>query len=522
MAAVQRSGTRLTDRLATRMTGRVGSAASVRRSVFPDHWSLLLGQVAVASFVVCTLTGVFLLFFYSPSTAAVIYHGPYAPLHGTRMSEALRSTIDLSWQVRGGLLMRQLHNWSGSLMIAALMLHLLRIFFTAGFRRPRTLGWFVLFGVLSASMFAGLTGHILPDDLLAGSSLAVLNGLLLSVPFVGVRLSSLVFGGGFPQGAIATMYPVHVLVLPAVILALLLVYRRLAAAVGPARFPAPARPRSTVAGPGTAPSVAKAAGLFALVAGVLTLTATLVTVNPVWLNGPADPGNASAGEGAPWYLAFLDGAQRLVPPGWEFVLAGRTYTPAIVVPLAVCGMFLLAAVGYPLFERWVAADRAEHQLLQRPRMAPTRTGIGAAGIAFYGILWAAAGADVIALHFSLSVEALLHVLQVGIVVGPAVAFVVTQRVCIGLQRKDRDIVLYGYETGRIVRLPGGHYVEVHQPVDAYESRRLSDHDGQRAVRLRPDRRGRIRPSAHVRASIGRWLFEESIEPVTARRLERRE
>jgi ubiquinol-cytochrome c reductase cytochrome b subunit len=486
-----------------------------RGRVFPDHWSLLLGHVVVVSFVVCALTGVFLLFFYDPSTTAVQYDGPYSPLQGVEMSRALESTLGISFEVRGGLLMRQLHHWSASLMIAALLLHLLRVFFTGAFRKPRELNWLLLFGILFASMATGLTGHVLPDDMLSGSSLAVLDGILKAIPVVGAWLSSLVFQGEFPAGAITTFYPLHILVLPAIIAVLMLVDGILAALHKPAQFPGPGRTEGNVVGRPFRAAAMKSVGLFFIVFGVLTGIATTVTANPIWTYGPADTGNASAGGGALWYLAFLDGAQRLVPPGWEFVLFNRTWTLAILVPVGVCVLFLVTAMVYPFIERWITGDRREHHLLTRPRHAATRTGIGVAGIVFYGVLWAAAGSDLIALHFSLSIEGIVLTLQVVLILGPVAGFVLTKRICLGLQRKDREIALHGYETGRIVRLPGGEYVEVHHPVDAYERWRLIDHNSYGPLALRPDNTGRIRLRDRVRATLSRWFFQDRILPATA-------
>ena len=485
---------------------------SARRRVIPDHWSLLFGQIAVASFLVCSLSGVFLMFFYEPSTAPVTYEGSYAGLHGVEMSRALESTVHLSFEVRGGLLMRQLHHWSASIMIAAVMMHLLRIFFTGAFRKPRELVWLLWFGILLAGMGAGLTGHILPDDALSGTSLMVMDGLLKGIPIIGTWLSSLVFQGRFPTGAIDTFYPLHVLILPAVIILFLLAIGLLNLRHRPAQFRGPGRTEHNVVGRPLMVALVKSGGLFCIVFGVLTLIAATVTVNPVWAYGPADPSVASAGGGALWYLAFLDGAQRLVPPGWEFVLFDRTWTPAILVPLAVGGLFFVTAMIYPFIERWVTGDDTEHHLLDRPRHAPTRTGIGVAGIVFYGVLWVAGGSDTIALHFSLSNEALILTLQVAFFLGPVLGFVVTKRICLGLQRKDRDIALHGYETGRIIRSPDGEYIEVHQPIDVYRRWTLIGYETYAPHVLRPDEQGRIRVRDRLRARVSRWFFEDRIIP----------
>ncbi len=402
----------------------------------------------------------------------------------------------LSFDVRGGLLVRQLHNWGSSLMIAALMVHILSVFFTGAFRKPRELTWVLLFLILFVSMATGLTGSVLPDDLLSSNSLAVLDGVMKSIPFVGAWLSALVFQGSFPSGAIGTFYPLHVVVLP-LLLAVLI-----AAVVvrNPIRL-------------------AKTAGLFAIVFGLLTAIAATVTVNPVATYGPADPGNATAGAGPVWYLAFLDGAQRLVPSGWEFVWVDRTWTLAVLVPVAVCGLYLLAGMVYPFAEAWITKDKRIHNVLDRPRNMPTRTAIGAAAIVFYGVLWAAAGSDVIAMTFRLSGEGVILTLQLALLLGPPIAFTIAKRVCLGLQRKDRDIALHGFETGRIVRLPGGEYLEVHQPVSAAERERLIGHEIPVPFTVRPDDRGRIHVQDRARALVSRWMFGDRIPAITRAELD---
>ncbi|MFV0320591.1 MAG: cytochrome b N-terminal domain-containing protein [Microbacterium sp.] len=342
-------------------------------------------------------------------------------------------------------------------------------------------------------MAAGLTGHVLPDDMLSGSSLAVLDGILKAIPVVGTWLSFLVFQGAFPAGAITTFYPLHVAVLPAIIVGLMDVNGILAAVHKPAQFAGPGRTDRNVVGRPFCAAVAKSAGLFFIVFGVLTGIAATVTMNPIWTYGPADPGNASAGGGALWYLAFLDGAQRLVPPGWEFVWLDRTWTLAILVPVGVCVLFLVTAMVYPFIERWVTGDQREHHLLTRPRNAPTRTGIGVAGIVL--------------------------TLQLALLLGPAAGLVLTKRICLGLQRKDREVVLHGYENGRIVRLPGGEYVEVHQPVDKYERWRLVDFENYEPLMIRPDEHGRIRLRDRARAAVSRWFFQDRIIPVTRAELD---
>lgn len=441
------------------------SWSTLRARVFPDHWSLLFGQIAFYSFVVILLSGVVLTVFYEPSADHVVYDGPYAPLHGVPMSRALDSTMAITFEVRGGLLMRQVHHWATLIMMAAITLHLLRLFFTAGFRRPRRLNWLVVFGLLVVTLGAGLTGTSLPDDMASGTSLAVLDGVLQATPFIGSELSALLFGGPFPGDVIAWFYPLHVVVLPAVLVALFVIGAVLALKHKPAQPAGPGRTEDTVVGRPAIVAAVKSFGLFCFVTAVSLLMAATATINPVWLYGPADPANASAGVGPAWYLAFLDGSLRLAP-GWEFVWWGRTFSLAVLLPVAACTLFLALVAVYPFLEERLTGDRRDHHLLERPRDNPTRTGIGVAGITFYGVLWAAAGADTMAVFFQLSVNSLLHVFQVLLILGPPAAFVITRRLCTGLQERNAGIVQHGIETGQVIRLPDGGYVEKHRPVDA--------------------------------------------------------
>ncbi len=506
--------TQVTERVSNwldQQSGFKDAVGTLRGRAFPSGKAGLPWLVTVASFVVCSLTGLFLLFFYSPSTAATVYSGSYAPLRGVEMSEALASTLRISFDLPGGLLVRQLHNWSSSLMIAALAVHILSVFFTGAFRAPRTLRWLVLFGVLFASMAAGLTGSVLPDDLLSSNSLAVLDGVTKAIPVIGTWLSYLVFQGSFPSGAITTFYPLHVAVLPLAIMGLVALVAVLALRNGPTQSAGPGRSETVIVGRPLRAALTRAAGVLFVVAGVLVAIAATISVNPVGVYGPADPGNASSGAGAVWYLAFLDGAQRLTPSGWEFVWMDRTWTLAILIPVAVSTAFLAVAVLWPFAERFISGDAREHRapewhILDRPRNAATRTGLGVAAIVFYGVLWAAAGSDTISYLFRLSAEGLLVTLQVTLIVGPPLAYQVTKRICLGLQRKDRDIALHGYETGRIVRMPGGEYVEVHAPVSPSERWRLAGHEVVRPALLRPDSHGRITIPARVRSVLARWMY----------------
>ena len=159
---------------------RSGSAPFLRKTLrylFPDHWSFLLGEVALYSFIVLVATGVYLTLFYENSTAKVVYHGPYAPLQGEEMTQAYRSVLDISTTVKAGLLIRQTHHWAADIFIAAIVLHLLRIFFTGAYRKPRELTYWIGLTILMVSLLEGFLGYSIVDDLLSGMGLAIAYGV---------------------------------------------------------------------------------------------------------------------------------------------------------------------------------------------------------------------------------------------------------------------------------------------------------------------------------------------------------
>lgn len=472
----------LTERASARLRrSRLGLAVRSARQelsgrAVPTHWTGLFGVITVAAVVVLFVTGLLLMIVYAPSSEPVTYRGPYAPLDGVEVSRSFASVMALSFEVPGGLLLRQLHHWAALILPAAIGLQMLVTFFTGAFRRPRRGSWVLLFLLLIVALAGGWSGYALPDDMLSGSGLRIVEGITLGIPVVGTWLSSVLFGGAFPGRIIENLSAVHLLVVPLGLLVLIAGRARSAYRHRPPQFAAAGREEDNVVGVPLLPNgVARAGGFFAIVVGTLVLMATVVTVAPIWEYGPSDPGNASAGSQPDWYTGFLDGALRLVPPGWEVVFLDRTWTLAVLVPLMVVGVFLAVVALFPLLEEWVTRDRTEHHLLDRPRNVATRTGVGVAGVVFFGVLWAAGSADVVALVFHVSFESVILTLQIALLAGPLLGFILTRRVCLGLQRKDRDLVLHGYETGRIVRLPGGEYVEVHQALDADERWRLAAH-----------------------------------------------
>lgn len=498
---------------------RTGVASVVKtfgRKIFPDHWSFMLGEVALYSFVVLVITGTFLTFFFQPSMAHTYYDGSYAPLKGAEMTVAYASSLDISFDIRGGLIMRQAHHWAALLFVAATGLHMLRVFFTGAFRKPRELNWVVGFLLFVMGMAAGFTGYSLPDDLLSGNGLRIIDGMLKGIPVIGTSISSGLFGGEFPgEEVIARLYSLHIMIVPAIIIVLIAVHLMMVVIHKHTHYPGPGRRDDNVVGYPLVPVyVAKAGGFFFLVFGVIMAIAAFFTINPIWNYGPYDPSPVSAGTQPDWYIGWLDGALRLAPTGLDWVILGYTIPMGVMLPIIVSLVFLGLVAAYPFIEAWVTGDKREHHVLDRPRNAPTRTAIGAAGVTFYAVLWAAASTDLIAIFFQMSLNGVLRTMQALLIVGPVAAYFITKRACLALQKKDREMVLHGKETGRIVRLPHGEYIEIHEPLDQYEVWKLVDFKDYKPVMPRPNAKGKITLGTRLRSTLSRIYFEDRIAPVS--------
>jgi ubiquinol-cytochrome c reductase cytochrome b subunit len=182
----------------------------------------MLGEIALYSFIILLLTGVFLSLFYVPSVALIEYSGPYEPMQGKLVSEAFASTVNMSFEVRGGLLMRQIHHWAALVFVASTVVHMMRVFFTGAFRRPRELNWVIGAILALLAIFEGFAGYSLPDDLLSGTGLRIAAAIILAIPVIGTYIHFFAFAGEFPGEAfIPRLYTIHVLLLPAVFLALI-------------------------------------------------------------------------------------------------------------------------------------------------------------------------------------------------------------------------------------------------------------------------------------------------------------
>ncbi|RZB13922.1 ubiquinol-cytochrome c reductase cytochrome b subunit [Streptomyces sp. F001] len=436
------------------------------RKAFPHHWSFFLGELALYSLLVILLTGVWLTLFFKPEMTEVVYDGSYTPLRGVPMSAAFDSTLQISFDVRGGLLLRQVHHWAALVFLSAIGLHLLRIFFTGAFRRPREINWLIGVTLFVLALAEGFAGYSLPDDLLSGTGLRIAQGIMLSIPVVGTYLSMFAFGAEFPGEDIVTrLYVLHVLLLPGALIALVTVHLILVFHLKHTQWREPGRTRRNAVGKPFFPQfTASSAGLSLMVFGVLTLLGAVAQINPVWMYGPYRADLVSTGAQPDWYVGFLEGALRLVPP-WETTIAGHTLMWNVLLPAVVLpGLLFLVLYLYPFVEQRLTGEWDQEQhLCDRPRERPVRTGLGVAGLTFYGVLLLAGGNDVVAFAFRVSVNALTWVLRIALVVAPILAFMLTRRLCHALLRAEQERLREGLETGEVRQTVEGAYESDHRP-----------------------------------------------------------
>ncbi len=467
---------------------RLGAAGWMKKSlnkVFPDHWSFMLGEVCMYSFVILLLSGTFLTLWYDPSQRDVIYDGVYAPLKGLKMSASYASTLNISFEVRGGLLMRQIHHWAANIFMAAIVAHLLRVFFTGAFRKPREFNWILGILLLTLGFVEGLFGYSLPDDLLSGTGLRITSSIIQAIPLVGTYISFFFFGGAFPGvGFIPRIFTLHILLIPGIFLAAITAHVMLVWYQKHTQFPGPGRTEKNVVGHPILPVyMAKAGGFFFIVFGVIAFLSAVASINPIWLYGPYTPGQVSAGSQPDWYMGWLDGLVRMAPP-LETHAFGHTISWNILIPaLIVPGIIFTGMALYPFIESWITGDKREHHLLDRPRNVPNRTALGVMSITFVLIALINGGNDILATNFHMSINSIMWSTRISIFILPPLAFIITKRLCLSLQRADRELVLHGKETGRLVRMTSGEFVEVHEPISAEKRWILTSHEQPAALEL---------------------------------------
>ncbi len=398
--------------------------------VFPDHFSFMLGELALYSFLALVGTGIYLSLFFEPSQRVVTYDGSYQPMDGLPMSAAYSSALKLSFDVRAGLVMRQAHHWAALVFLAAITAHLMRVFFTGAFRKPRDINWAIGLTLFLLALANGFAGYSLLDDLLSGTGLRVGSAIALSIPVIGPWVESLAFGGEFPTTAIISrLFVVHVLIVPLAIGALLTLHLGLVWHQKHTQFPGPGRTEDNVVGSRLWPRYAvKSVSLMLGVFGVLAALGGLAQINPVWLYGPYDPAQVTTSAQPDWYMGWLEGGLRLWPP-WE-VRWGPVEIPSVFFPGVLLPTLTFAVLYFwPVIERVVSGDRAAHNLLTPPRTSPIRTAVGVGALTFYSVLFLAGGQDVFAVKLGLSVDSLLIGFRVAALVVPPLAGWLTWRIC---------------------------------------------------------------------------------------------
>jgi ubiquinol-cytochrome c reductase cytochrome b subunit len=432
------------ERVLTWVDTRTGAAGVLRtglRKVFPDHWSFLLGEVALFCFVILVATGTFLTFFYVPSAAPVTYDGPYVPLQGQEVSAAFDSVMALSFEVKAGMLMRQIHHWTALVFVAVVVLHLCRVFFTGAFRRPRELNWIVGFVLLTLALAEGLTGYTLPDDLLSGTGARITYSAALSIPFIGPWTASLVFGGEFPTDAlISRFFVIHVMLLPGAFIAGIVVHLAFVFLHKHTQYRGgPATETNVVGRPFWPTQAFLSTGLFFLTAAVVALIGGLFQINPIWAYGPFEAAEVSSPAQPDWYVGWLDGALRIWPP-FEPTLFGITLPTSFIPGIVIPGILFTIVALWPFLEARIVRDDREHHVLDRFWEHPVRTATGIAILTFFGVLTLAGGNDVLAFYFSTEVEALTLAFRALAIVLPPLAWVVTWRICTARRDRAEDAV----------------------------------------------------------------------------------
>jgi ubiquinol-cytochrome c reductase cytochrome b subunit len=447
---------------------RVGSSPLIRKAlryVFPDHWSFLLGEIALYSFIVLVATGTYLALFFSPSSAESVYHGPYLALQGFRVSAAFQSTMDLSFQVPAGLLIRQTHHWAALLFVAAILGHLLRIFFTGAFRKPRDFNYYIGLTLLTLAILEGFMGYSLPGDLLSGMGLAIAYGVTLSIPIVGANLAFLLWGGEFPGSASfePRLFFLHVFVLPAVIATLIGAHLVIIMRQKHSQFRGPGRRETNVIGTPLWPAYAlRALGLMVAVAAVLVLLGGLIQVNPIWQWGPYEPWLGTNGAQPDWYLGWLIGALRLMP-SLEIHFLNHTWIPnpffgGVLFP----GIVFTTLYAWPFLERRIVHERGRHDLLDRPRDKPWRTALGAAFFSWVAIIFIAGAADRILVSVGFGYQGQVWFFRIAAFVVPFIVFLITKRVCEELRATETH-PLRSFPGGAVRRIGTGGFEEIGAP-----------------------------------------------------------
>jgi ubiquinol-cytochrome c reductase cytochrome b subunit len=432
-------------------------ATKALRYVFPDHWSFMLGEIALYCFVILVATGIYLTFYFEPDHSTTVYTGSYAPLAGQEMTKAYASVLHLSLDIQPGLLMRQVHHWAANVFVAAIVLHLMRVFFTGAFRKPRDINWMVGVTMLGLALFEGFLGYSLIDDLLSGMGLVIAYSVAMAIPFVGSHLTVLLWGDRWPGSPELwpRMFIGHVLLIPMLLAGLIAIHLAIIMRQHHSQFRGPLRTEHNVVGTPMWPGYAlRSLGLFAAVAAVLFLLGGLVQINPIWEWGPYHTYIGSNGAQPDWYLGWLIGGLRLMP-AFEPQIGGYTLIPnpfwgGVAFPTVV----FLMLYAWPAIERRLSRDRSQHHLLDLPRENPRRTATGAAFLAWVVTVFALGSFDRVYFRLGIPYEGEVWFWRFGAFLLPVLIYFVVKRVCTELGR-SRTRVLRGWYGQAVGRTPSG-------------------------------------------------------------------
>ncbi len=429
----------ITRRVSRWVDSRLHAAKFVRGAlnhVFPDHWSFLLGEIALYSFVILVITGTYLALFFHASSTKLIYHGSYRALDGQKISAAYNSALHISLDVPAGLLVRQMHHWAALIFLWAILAHLARIFLTGAYRKPREMNWIIGLTLLLLALVNGFFGYSMMDDLLSGTGLRIGYGILLSVPVMGPWLTFLFMGGTIPNPeAIPRMYALHIFLVPALIAGLLALHLGMIWRQLHTNYPGPKRTNHTIVGSRLWPSyTAKSVGLLLLVFAVIAALGGFFQIDPVWIYGPYAPSAIMAGAQPDWYLGWIEGAMRLFPGvnlhlgHW---LVPELFFPAVLMPSLVFGGLYL----YPFVEKLFSRDEGDQNVLRLPYEQPFHTSVGAGLFMFMLVLLVGGGDDIIAVAIGMSVVELRTILRILVLAAPPVAAALTYLICVRIRKR---------------------------------------------------------------------------------------
>jgi ubiquinol-cytochrome c reductase cytochrome b subunit len=214
-------------------------------------------------------------------------------------------------------------------------------------------------------------------------------------------------------------------------------------------------------------------------------------------------------------MGWLDGLVRMAPPiethAFGYTISWNILIPGLIIP----GILFTLMALYPFIESWMTGDKREHHLLDRPRNNPNRTAIGAMSLSFILVVLINGGNDIIATNFHLTINQIMWFTRIGVIVIPPLVFVITKRICLSLQRADREKVLHGRETGRLVMLPHGEFVEIHEELSAAEKFTLTQHEQPRALIVpAEDSNGVVNPQG-IKGKIRARFSQAHVEQIPA-------